>query len=339
MQFASAEHAYQYTRATFLGKLDAAFSARTAKTPQEAKRACARVLSSKEWDSCKYRIMREVVYAKFSQNPALQPQLTATGDSPLLEASYDSYWGCGLPLTSKKMLQGEWQGKNYLGAILVECRADIMKEKAASSACQSDLNAGNDHHVSTQHATFAPQTNSRPFTQPQQVNTNYHRQGHSDSVKSPRHNNNHRPDKQRSSQVQPVPGNQNQNRNQYGSNPGIQSQGQSHSYYGTNTNYPVPAWSNPMIMQQPNYTFSNPAPPPFYMYPQMPMMPSQGYQFPPPAPVMNQPAGSAQLGSPTSSNNCQPFFSQNSPHSVASDYNQGDRRLSYDPLMSPVAHV
>lgn len=342
MYFATSEHAYQFTRATFLGKHDAAFSARTAKTPQEAKRACARVLSTKEWDSCKYKIMKEIVYAKFSQNPTLQPQLTATGDNPLLEASYDSYWGCGLPLTSKKMIHGEWQGMNCLGAILAECRADIRKEKAAGSLHQSNLNSSNNpqqpvqQSKPTQPPTLSPQAIPRPLAQPQQ-NASYHRQSQPNTMKSPRHNNYQRPDKHRSDYVQSLP--VSQSLSQHGANWNNQNQAPGQNLQGANNNYPMPAWANPMLMQQPTYSFSNPAPPPFYMYPQMPMMTGQGFQFPPPVPVANQPPPGTQPVSPSNINNLQPFFSQTSPYSSGSDFNQGERRLSFDPLMSPEIRV
>lgn len=49
IQFASAEHAYQYNRAIPLGSQDAAFSARTTETPQEAKRALLDCLVQGTW--------------------------------------------------------------------------------------------------------------------------------------------------------------------------------------------------------------------------------------------------------------------------------------------------
>lgn len=137
LHFASAEHAYQYKRAIFLGNQDAAHNARIAKTSQEAKRAGACLLSNKEWDLSKMDTMKKIVFAKFAQSKSLQERLLDTGDRPLIEASYDSYWGSGLPLTARKMIPGDWQGKNFLGAILAECRAEIRRERFASN--QSSL--------------------------------------------------------------------------------------------------------------------------------------------------------------------------------------------------------
>lgn len=129
--FSTAEHAYQFTRAIFLGKQDTAYDIRVAKHPQIAKREGAKLLSNREWDNTKVKTMREIVFSKFAQNPNLQPLLLATGDRPLLEATYDSFWGCDLPLSARKLKQGDWHGRNQLGLLLVECRAEIIKEQAA----------------------------------------------------------------------------------------------------------------------------------------------------------------------------------------------------------------
>lgn len=116
IQFESAEHVYQHTRSTFFGFHTTADSARRAGKAEEAKRACSNLPSSKEWDASKQKTMKEIICAKFSQNLDLQGKLLATGDMPLLEATYDSYWGCGLPLTAKKLREGNWHGKKILVA-------------------------------------------------------------------------------------------------------------------------------------------------------------------------------------------------------------------------------
>lgn len=74
----------------------------------------------KDWESVKDNIMREVVYAKFTQHKHLTELLLSTGDEKLVEhTSNDSYWGDG----------GNGSGKNMLGKILMETRERIRNEQ------------------------------------------------------------------------------------------------------------------------------------------------------------------------------------------------------------------
>lgn len=89
--------------------------------PDSAKKlAHSKAFDAAAWDARKDRVMREVVWAKFSQNPALARQLAATGDKYLEETNWwnDPYWG---------VYQG--QGKNVLGQVLMETRARLLKER------------------------------------------------------------------------------------------------------------------------------------------------------------------------------------------------------------------
>lgn len=76
------------------------------------------------WAARKERTMREVVWAKFSQNPELAKKLLATGDRYLEETNWwgDQLWG---------VYKGE--GQNLLGKILMETRALLAKESTAAS--------------------------------------------------------------------------------------------------------------------------------------------------------------------------------------------------------------
>lgn len=73
----------------------------------------------KDWEQVKLDIMREVVYAKFTQHEELKQILLDTGDETLVEhTENDSYWADG----------GDGSGKNWLGVILMETRNRIRKE-------------------------------------------------------------------------------------------------------------------------------------------------------------------------------------------------------------------
>jgi ribA/ribD-fused uncharacterized protein len=65
------------------------------------------------WESMKDNVMREAVYAKFSQHSELKQLLLSTGDAIIVEhTENDDYWGDG----------GDGHGKNMLGRILMETR-------------------------------------------------------------------------------------------------------------------------------------------------------------------------------------------------------------------------
>lgn len=69
-----------------------------------------------EWSRLKVGFMRDVLRAKFTQNPDLKSMLLQTGDSILIENSKtDAFWGLG-----KK-----GNGKNMLGTLLMELRSSL----------------------------------------------------------------------------------------------------------------------------------------------------------------------------------------------------------------------
>jgi ribA/ribD-fused uncharacterized protein len=69
-----------------------------------------------DWEAVKDDIMREAVRAKFTQNAALRSLLLSTGDAKLVEhTANDSYWADG----------GDGSGRNRLGEILMEVRAEL----------------------------------------------------------------------------------------------------------------------------------------------------------------------------------------------------------------------
>lgn len=117
-EFKTSEHAYQSQK--FVGT-EHESEIRNAKTPMEAAtkgREAWRPLR-KDWESVKDNIMREVVEAKFRQNPDILQHLLDTEDATLVEHTInDSYWADG----------GDGSGKNMLGIILMEVRSKLSKE-------------------------------------------------------------------------------------------------------------------------------------------------------------------------------------------------------------------
>ena len=86
--------------------------------PATAK-ALGRALSLRsDWDEVKDGIMKQIVEAKFRQNPDLVEHLLATGDEELIEGTWwnDRYWGIDLRTGI---------GENVLGRILMQVREKL----------------------------------------------------------------------------------------------------------------------------------------------------------------------------------------------------------------------
>ena len=90
--------------------------------PLQSKRLGRRVLMRKDWDQIKDRVMYDVCYAKFTQDPVLKAKLLATGNRELVEGNThgDRCWG----MTCSN---GVWIGENRLGKVLMKLRDDLRK--------------------------------------------------------------------------------------------------------------------------------------------------------------------------------------------------------------------
>jgi N-glycosidase YbiA len=85
-----------------------------------------------DWEAVKDNIMRAAVRAKFQQHAELRLTLAGTGDALLVEhTTNDSYWGDG----------GDGSGRNMLGQILMEIRAELCE--ADEPARAPDTGRGN----------------------------------------------------------------------------------------------------------------------------------------------------------------------------------------------------
>jgi ribA/ribD-fused uncharacterized protein len=81
--------------------------------------------SEKIWNEHKFRIMRQAVFLKFSQNPDLKKLLLQTENNNLAEASpTDRVWGIGLSVEDANN-GAVWRGENLLGKALVSVREEL----------------------------------------------------------------------------------------------------------------------------------------------------------------------------------------------------------------------
>lgn len=124
--------------------------------PFEVKKAAYKVKKRDDWQEVKVGIMREIVFAKFTQNPDLAEKLLATGDELLAEENNwnDRFWG---------VVDGE--GENHLGKILMEVRESIRTATAEFGALpvQEEEPAPKPEPKKTSWgASASPQTASEP---------------------------------------------------------------------------------------------------------------------------------------------------------------------------------
>lgn len=87
-------------------------------SPSEAKKIGSQVEVRPEWDSIRVQVMRECLWAKFTQNGGLATRLLSTGEAYLEETNTwgDRFWGvCG------------GVGENTLGQLLMETRKRLRE--------------------------------------------------------------------------------------------------------------------------------------------------------------------------------------------------------------------
>ncbi len=87
-------------------------------TPSKAAKMGRSLPLRKDWESVKDDVMKEVIFAKFSQHTDLKEILLSTESATLIEhTTNDSYWADG----------GNGSGKNMLGKILMQAREQLKK--------------------------------------------------------------------------------------------------------------------------------------------------------------------------------------------------------------------
>lgn len=129
--FPTVEHYFQWAKAKQFG--DAAAQAKILKTAsaKSVKAYGKKVVGFDEdaWDEKRVAVMKAAVKAKFMQHPDLLKKLRETGDRPLAEADpRGKFWGIGTSAdTSKAKDPAKWPGKNMLGNILMELRAELKE--------------------------------------------------------------------------------------------------------------------------------------------------------------------------------------------------------------------
>lgn len=96
--------------------------------PAEQKRLSKSIenVNERDWDKIKDSVMKEGLYAKFSQNKDLRDFLLDTGKKEIVECNpFDRYWGVGKSLFDKDVWQNNQLHGNKLGKLLMEIRVEM----------------------------------------------------------------------------------------------------------------------------------------------------------------------------------------------------------------------
>lgn len=95
-----------------------------ANSPADAKAIGGAIQMRPEWNKVRENVMKQLIRAKFGQNPTLAKQLLATGNEVLVEdAPWDKYWGSG-----QSRAWDPKRGQNRLGVLLMEFRDRLVDE-------------------------------------------------------------------------------------------------------------------------------------------------------------------------------------------------------------------
>jgi ribA/ribD-fused uncharacterized protein len=125
------EHYFQSAKAKVFGDSAADSKIMKTKSAKAVKSIGKKVQNFKEedWSAKKDEIMRTGLKAKFMQHPELRAKLLETGVRPIGEADpRDKYWAIGTSSeTSKAKNPTKWPGKNMLGKMLMELRAELKQ--------------------------------------------------------------------------------------------------------------------------------------------------------------------------------------------------------------------
>lgn len=103
-----------------------------APTPGEAKRLGRNAPLRHDWEGVKYDVMRLTVVSKFAPGRQEAEWLLATGDALLTEGTRwgDTTWG--VKIGKATGLPASWEGRNWLGTLLMARRAELRAFRAGA---------------------------------------------------------------------------------------------------------------------------------------------------------------------------------------------------------------
>jgi ribA/ribD-fused uncharacterized protein len=128
--FENSEQAFMWEKALTFKDYIIADKILKTPNPKENKKLGRKVknFNNDTWMEIAPKIMYEVNYCKFTQNPKLLKELLSTNGKDLVEASpYDKIWGIGLSENEAvNLTPNDWKGKNWLGKVLTDLRNNLL---------------------------------------------------------------------------------------------------------------------------------------------------------------------------------------------------------------------
>ena len=129
--YKTAEHYMMAEKASLFGDRIVREEILNSRNPAEAKKLGRKVagFEQERWEKCRYQIVVDGCYAKFTQNREMKEYLIQTKNRVLVEASpVDLIWGIGLAADHKDVDNpNKWRGPNLLGFALMEVRSRLIR--------------------------------------------------------------------------------------------------------------------------------------------------------------------------------------------------------------------
>ena len=93
------------------------------------------------WEESAKSVCYEGIKLKFVQNPWLRNLLLSTNDDVLGEATYDKFWGTGVPIHRNDCTdRTQWHSTGIMGEMLMEIRMELRPTQAFPSNRMHDQN-------------------------------------------------------------------------------------------------------------------------------------------------------------------------------------------------------
>lgn len=163
--FRSAEHAYQFTKARFVGREDVAMEVWNTSHANGAKSVTKKLNNQndplfRKWEMVKRDQMREILWAKVRQCDLFRSELLKTQTCKLTHNLPDRFWGSSYVSNTGKAFKGQ----DVFAKLLMEIRANIQT-KAFHNFDQNNVNA-QQQHATDVFQSPQPSSSNRPSLLP-----------------------------------------------------------------------------------------------------------------------------------------------------------------------------
>jgi ribA/ribD-fused uncharacterized protein len=143
--FNCAEQAMMWCKAWLFGDMEKAKEILASEFPKEQQALGREVEGFDEtmWKAMFMQVVYMVLKAKFTQLESYKKSLLDTGDTIMVEASPDKFYGIGIPEAKARMVPIEqWPGKNFMGKIMTKLKKEMISDDVKDFELQDILDLG-----------------------------------------------------------------------------------------------------------------------------------------------------------------------------------------------------